>query len=89
MVRAAVPMLEDGRFLAIVSEPGIIMGRMIVQCAIRDAEQKALPSVVRPSGAPYPYVLVPPTLITAQNVGTFPLGVYEIPPADFKLDSLQ
>jgi ABC-type sugar transport system substrate-binding protein len=89
MVHAAVPMIVDGRFLAVVSEPGIIMGRLIVQYAIRDAEQKPMPNMIRPAGSPYPYVLAPPTVITAQNAKTFPLDVYEIPPVDFKLDTLQ
>jgi ABC-type sugar transport system substrate-binding protein len=89
MVRAAVPMIVDGRFLAVVSEPGIVMGRLIVQYAIRDAEHAPMPNMVRPAGSPYPYVLTPPTVITAANARTFPLDLYEIAPADFKLDSLQ
>ena len=89
MVHAAVPMIIDGRFLAVVSEPGIIMGRLIVQYAIRDAERRPMANMIRPAESPYPYVLTPVTLITADSAKTFPLDVYEIPPADFKLDSLQ
>jgi ABC-type sugar transport system substrate-binding protein len=89
MVKEAVPMLVDGRLLAVVSEPGIIMGRLIVQYAIRDREGKPLPNMTRPPGSPYPYVLTPPTLITAVNAKSFPLDVYEIPPADMKLDTLR
>jgi ribose transport system substrate-binding protein len=89
MVHAAVPMIMDGRFLAVVSEPGIIMGRLIVQYAIRDAEKRPMANMVQSAGLPYPYVLVPPTLITAENAQTFPLDMYEIPPADFKLNTLQ
>jgi hypothetical protein len=65
------------------------MGRLIVQYAIRDAEHAPMPNMVRPAGSPYPYVLTPPTVITAANARTFPLDLYEIAPADFKLDSLQ
>jgi ribose transport system substrate-binding protein len=89
VVKAAVPMLIDGRLLAVVSEPAIIMGRLIVQYAIRDAEGKPMPNFVRPNGSPYPYLLTPPTLITVANAASFPLDVYEIPPADFKLDAFQ
>jgi ABC-type sugar transport system substrate-binding protein len=89
VVKAAVPMLVDGRLLAVVSEPAIIMGRLIVQYAIRDAEGKPMPNVVQPAGSPYPYLLTPPTLITVANAASFPLDVYEIPPADFKLDAFQ
>jgi ABC-type sugar transport system substrate-binding protein len=89
MVRATVPMIVDGRFLAVVSEPGIIMGRLIVQYAIRDAEAKPMVKMVQPARSPYPYVTVPATVITSSNARTFPLDVYEIAPADFKLDALQ
>jgi ribose transport system substrate-binding protein len=89
LVPEAIPMLLDGRLLAVVSEPGIIMGRLIVQCAIRDAEGKAAPNWTRSVNSPYPVMLAPPTLITSQNAKTFPLGIYEIAPATFKLDSLQ
>jgi ribose transport system substrate-binding protein len=89
MVKAAVPMLVDGRLLAVVSEPAIIMGRLIVQYAIRDAEKKPVPNLVQPKGSAYPYFLTPPTLITVANAASFPLDVYEIPPPDFKLDAVQ
>jgi ribose transport system substrate-binding protein len=89
VVKAAIPLLIDGRMLAVVSEPAIIMGRMIVQYAIRDADGKPAPHFIQPKGALYPYVLTPATLITAANAASFPLDVYEIPPADFKLDALQ
>jgi ribose transport system substrate-binding protein len=89
MVKEAMPMVSDGRLLAVVSEPGIIMGRLIVQYAIRDREGKSLPKMISDKGSPYPYVLTPPTLITPENVKTFPLDIYEIPPADFRIDALQ
>ncbi|MDB6085423.1 MAG: putative sugar transport system, substrate-binding protein [Gammaproteobacteria bacterium] len=89
VVKAAVPMLIDGRLLGVISEPAIIMGRLIVQYLIRDAEGKPMPNFVQPAGSPYPYFLTPPTLITVANAASFPLDVYEIPPADFKLDALQ
>jgi ribose transport system substrate-binding protein len=89
MVKEAVPLLEDGQLLGVVSEPGIIMGRLIVQYAIRDHEGKPMPKMIRDKASPYPYVLTPPTLITPENVKTFPLNVYEIPPADFRIDAVQ
>lgn len=89
MVKEAVPLLEDGQLLAVVSEPGIIMGRLIVQYAIRDHEGKPMPKMVRDKASPYPYALTPPTLITPDNVKTFPLNIFEIPPADFRIDAVQ
>jgi ribose transport system substrate-binding protein len=89
MIKEAVPLVSDGQLLAVVSEPGIIMGRLIVQYAIRDREGKPLPNTVTEKGVPYPYVLTPPTLITPENVKTFPLNIYEIPPADFRINLVQ
>ena len=89
MVKEAVPMIGEGRLLAVVSEPGIIMGRLIVQYAIRHREEKPLPNLVDDKQSPYPYVLTPPTLITAENVKSFPLDIYEIPPAGFRIDAFQ
>ncbi len=89
MVKEAVPLLQDGQLLAVVSEPGIIMGRLIVQYAIRDHEGKPMPNLIRDKASPYPYALTPPTLITPDNVKTFPLNIFEIPPADFRIDALQ
>ena len=89
MVKEAVPMLNDGRLLAVVSEPGILMGRLIVQYAIRDKEARPLPHLLTDRGTPYPIVLTPPTLITPENVKTFRLEIFEIPPADFRIEVMQ
>ncbi|MBL7251097.1 substrate-binding domain-containing protein [Alloalcanivorax marinus] len=91
MVRQAVPMIKDGRMLAVVSEPGIIMGRLIVQYAIREMENKPLPNLEAASedGLGYPHFNVPPTLITPKNVDTHPFQIYEIPPKSWKVPALQ
>ena len=86
MVKEAIPMVKDGRFLAVVSEPGIIMGRLAVQFAARQLSGKPV-SELKPAdaGSPYPYFNVPPELITPANVDKHPYNVYEIPPEDWKL----
>ena len=89
VVREAIPMIKDGRFLAVVSEPGIIMGRLIVQYAIRDHEGKEMPRLNDDDALPYPYVLTVPELITPANADTHPYHIYEIPPADWSIRALQ
>lgn len=89
MVREAVPMIKDGRMLGVVSEPGIIMGRLIVQYAIRSAEGKPLPNLAPPDSArPYPHYDVPITLIQRNNVDTHPFEVFEIPPASWRMSAV-
>jgi ABC-type sugar transport system substrate-binding protein len=86
MVKEAVPMVKDGRFLAVVSEPGIIMGRLAVQFAARELAGKPA-TELKPAddSSPYPYFNVPPTLIKASNVDAHPYNLYEIPPESWKL----
>jgi ribose transport system substrate-binding protein len=88
-VREAIPMLKQGRLMTIVSEPGIIMGRLIVQIAIRQLDGKPMPKMDQPTGAPYPYVLVPTATITPENVDSYPFETYEIPPASFSINAVQ
>src|SRR5690606_37062792 len=89
IVREAIPMIEDGRFLAVTSEPGILMGRLLVQYAIRDHEGKPMEGLKRDDALPYPYVLTPPVTITPQNVKTFPFEAYELPPKGWNITAMQ
>jgi ribose transport system substrate-binding protein len=86
MVKEAVPMVKDGRMLGVVSEPGIIMGRLVVQFAARQLAGRPTPQL-KPADASsgYPYFNVPAVMITPANVEKFPFNTYEIPPADWKL----
>jgi ABC-type sugar transport system substrate-binding protein len=89
VVREAIPMIKDGRFLAVVSEPGIIMGRLVVQYAIRQMEGKPMPKLISDKALPYPYVLTPPTVIRPGNVDQHPFHIFEIPPREWRIDALQ
>ncbi|CAN7660550.1 substrate-binding domain-containing protein [Caballeronia sp. LjRoot34] len=91
MVREAAPLLKDGQILAVVSEPGIIMGRLIVQYAIREMEGKPMPNLQPASaqGLAYPHFDVPSRLITRENVDSHPFNIYEIPPADWQMPAVQ
>lgn len=88
VVREAIPLIKEGRILATVSEPGILMGRVLVQYAIRRLEGKPLPNLTE-GGVPYPYTLIPVSLITAENVDGYPFDLYELPPEDWSIEALQ
>lgn len=88
IVREAIPAIEDGRVLAAASEPGIIMGRLVVQYAIRQHEKMPMPKM-SVSGSPYPTVLTPTVLITKANAKTYPFELYEIPPKSWSIQALQ
>ncbi len=91
MVREAAPMVKDGRMLGVVSEPGIIMGRLIVQYAIRAQAGQPLPNLVPAGqgGLGYAHYNVPSTLITKANVDSHPFEVYEIPPKSWQMPAVQ
>lgn len=89
VVREAIPMVKDGRILAMVSEPGIVMGRLIVQYAIRKAEGLPTPNLDAIEGLKYPAVMVPTELITPENADHYPFDLYELPPADWSIDAVQ
>ncbi|PIJ50140.1 sugar ABC transporter substrate-binding protein [Erwinia sp. OLTSP20] len=91
MVKRAVPMIEEGKMLAVVSEPGILMGRLIVQYAIREMEHKPLPNLL-PAGSDglsYAHYNVPNKVLEKDNVATHPFETYEIAPADWKVPAMQ
>lgn len=88
VVREAIPLIKEGRILATVSEPGILMGRVLVQYAIRQLEGKPLPNMTE-GGVPYPYTLIPVSLITAENVDSYPFELYELPPEDWSIEAFQ
>ena len=88
VVREAIPLIEDGKILAAASEPGIVMGRLVVQYAIRQRENLPTPNLTV-SNAAYRTFVVPTTLITRANVKTYPFDAYEIPPKAWSLQALQ
>ena len=88
IVREAIPQIEDGRILAAASEPGIIIGRLTVQYAIRMREKLPTPRMTT-AGSPYPAIVTPTVLITKANAKTYPFDLYEIPPKSWSTQALQ
>lgn len=91
MVPEAMPMLKDGRMLAVISEPGIIMGRLIVQYAIRSMAGKPLPDLAAAGtdGLNYAHYNVPNMILDKTNVDTHSYETYEIPPATWHIPAVQ
>ncbi len=89
VVREAIPMLKEGRLLAVVSEPGILIGRLIVQYAIRKEEGLPMPRLSESASLPYPVLTVPNKVITTQDASTYPFDVYDLPPKDWSIKAIQ
>ena len=79
--------LKDGRFLTVVSEPGILIGRLIVQYAIRKAEHMPLPNMQPTS--PYPTIIVPNLAISQAMAATYDDSTYDVPPKSWSIEAFQ
>lgn len=88
VVREELPMIEKGEMLAVGSEPGIIMGRLIVQYAIRQKEGLPMEGLTT-EGSAYPAFMVPVTMITKENVASYAYDLYEFVPADWSITSIK
>ncbi len=88
VVPEAVRLIKDGRISATISEPGVLMGRLIVQYAIRQAEGLPLPSVKKDGSLPYPYLMTPSLVIDKKNVDTFPFYETDFVPQGWSSSAL-
>jgi ABC-type sugar transport system substrate-binding protein len=85
VIRGAIPLIKDGKFLVVVSEPAVLMGRLLVQYAIRKAENLPMPNLRDFGGLPYRSVIASTKLITVQNAGTYPYELYDLPPENWSI----
>ncbi|MCF4167359.1 substrate-binding domain-containing protein [Zavarzinia compransoris] len=83
------PALEDGSLLGQSTEPSILMGRLMVQYAIRKNEGLPMPDLKQPEGALYPALIVPEQILTKENVHDYPYYLTDIPPADWSISAFQ
>ena len=90
VVKEAIPMVKDGRILAVVSEPGIIMGRLAVQIAAQQFAGNSKIKLKAPDATSgYPYFNVPPVMLTSDSVDKFSYETFEIPPENWKLPTIR
>ncbi|MDH0730168.1 substrate-binding domain-containing protein [Pseudomonas sichuanensis] len=88
ITRRVVPLIENKQLLAVASEPGILIGRLIVQYAIRQNEGLPMPAMQKSEGMPYPQIAVPNQLLQSSNVKTYPYDVYDLPPEGWSPEQL-
>jgi len=89
VVPEIVPMLKDGRIFGLVSEPGVLMGRLIVQYAIRQRENLPMPNLEKTAEAPYPALMVPAEMIDSSMAAAYNFGEYDLPPRDWSIQAIQ
>lgn len=89
VVPEIVPMLKDGRIFGLVSEPGVLMGRLIVQYAIRQREGLPMPNLQKTVEAPYPALMVPAEMIDSSQAANYNFGEYDLPPRGWSIQAVQ
>lgn len=78
-------LMEDGLIDMVVSEPGILIGRMNLQYAVRALNGDELPNLVQDGDLPYLSYNLPPKTISRDELSSYDLQWYDVPPADWNV----
>ncbi len=89
IMRGIFPALEDGTLLAVNAEPSILVGRLIVQYAIRQKLGMDTPLIKNNPDFQYPMILMPTTFLTKENYKTYPWEQTDVPPANWSIEAFQ
>lgn len=84
-----VELMKGGRIAMVISEPGILIGRSLIQYTTRLLNGDDTPNLVPGEPIPYKQFLIPLFELTADNVDSYELSVYDQPPAGWQVPSLQ
>ena len=84
LTRHSAANLDAGHIALAVSEPGILIGRLAVQYAIRVVEKKNLSGSISVSQS-YPTVFAPNISITRGLLQEYDVESYDLAPADWTL----
>ena len=88
--KRAVDEIQNGDILvAVTTEPGILIGRLLVQYAIRQNEGMDLTGLGALAGFGYPVVIVPAAIFSKATIANHPAELYDIPPEDWSLEAIQ
>jgi hypothetical protein len=88
MTRRTPDLIKDGSMAMMVSEPAVVFCRAGLQYTVRLLNGDPLPNLVN-GIMPYPVALVPNHELTAQNIGQYDLGKYDLQPEGWKPPQLQ
>jgi ribose transport system substrate-binding protein len=80
-----VELMRQGLIDMVVSEPGILIGRMNLQYAIRLLNGDDLPNLAKDGDLPYLSYNLPPRTVSRDELDAYNLGWYDIPPADWNV----
>lgn len=79
-----VDLMKEGRIAMVVSEPGVLIGRSLVQYTTRLLNGDKLPNLAKGGSIPYPQFLIPMFEITPDKLKTYNLTNYDQPPTGWQ-----
>ncbi|MEB3360005.1 MAG: substrate-binding domain-containing protein [Synechococcales bacterium] len=79
-----VDLMEDGHIAMVVSEPGVLIGRSLVQYTTRLLNGDELPNLAEGGPIPYPQFLIPMFELTPDKLPDYDLTHYDQPPAGWQ-----
>jgi ribose transport system substrate-binding protein len=89
VMRGIFPALDDGTLLAVNAEPSILVGRMLVQYAIRQKLGMPTPLIKQNPDFEYPMIIMPTQFLTKDNYKSYPWEQTDVPPADWSIEAFQ
>ncbi|SLN72186.1 substrate-binding domain-containing protein [Oceanibacterium hippocampi] len=84
-----VELMEKGLIDMVVSEPGILIGRVNLQYAIRALNGDDLPHLAQDGDLPYLSYNLPPRTVSRDNLSSYNLDWYDMPPSDWDVPASQ
>jgi ribose transport system substrate-binding protein len=85
----SLDLMRSGNIAMIVSEPGILIGRLALENTVRLLDHQPLTGMVEKQPVPYPQLLVPLYPITAEQLSVYDVTKYDRPPPEWSPSSIQ
>jgi len=82
---STVDLMERGLIEMVISEPGVLLGRLNLQYAVRALNGDDLPGLEPVEGFTYPSYDIPPMPVTLEVLENYDLSWYDVPPADWQV----
>ncbi len=76
----SLDLMRSGNIAMVVSEPGILIGRLAIQDTVRLLNHQEIGGLVSKAPVPYPQLLVPLYAITPDQLSTYDVSRYDRPP---------
>jgi hypothetical protein len=85
----SLDLMRSGNIAMIVSEPGILIGRLALENTVRLLDHQPITGMVEKQPVPYPQLLVPLYPITAEQLNIYDVTKYDRPPPEWSPSSIQ